>query len=103
MQRILVLSVVMVMAAGLPASATKIERACLQADRDAANRTLCGCIQDVADMSLSKAQQAKGARFFKDPQKAQDVRQSGRRADRRFWEAWERFAAMADEFCGSAS
>ena len=83
-----------------PAEANVIKRACLKADRKAATRRLCGCIQDVADSTLSRSEQRKGAKFFKDPQKAQDVRQSGSSTNSAFWKKWKNFGVAARNHCG---
>ena len=57
------------------AMAGPIERACMASDRGG-NRALCGCIQQVADMVLSKSDQRRAAGFFADPDKAQQVRRA---------------------------
>lgn len=84
-----------------PAQAGTIERACLQSDR-AGSRSLCGCIQDVADITLSRSDQRKAARFFGNPQKAQDTRMSDRRSDERFWDRYQEFGNAARAYCASS-
>ena len=81
------------------AAANQIEQACVRSDRPAANRALCGCIQDAANLTLSTGDQRRAAKFFKDPQKAQDERQAsdGQRED--FWDRYKRFGQTAGEFC----
>lgn len=79
--------------------ATVIERACNASDRKAANRTMCGCIQDAADMMLSSREQRKAAEFFADPHKAQELRQSDSNYDERFWENYKEFGTVAAKFC----
>ncbi len=81
------------------AQATVIERACNASDRKAATRTMCGCIQDAADMMLSSREQRKAAEFFSDPHKAQELRQSDSRYDERFWDNYKEFGAVAAKFC----
>ncbi|MBO6602520.1 MULTISPECIES: hypothetical protein [Paracoccaceae] len=83
-----------------PASANAIERACNQSDRRAANRQLCGCIGVVADMTLSRTDQRQAARFFSDPQRAQDVRMSDRASDEAFWDRYRSFGETAEAMCG---
>lgn len=78
-----------------PVAAGDIERACLGSDRAAANRALCGCIQDAADLTLSTQDQRRAAGFFADPHRAQEVRQS----DERFWDRYKDFGATAETFC----
>ncbi|SFK03558.1 hypothetical protein [Celeribacter neptunius] len=84
----------------LPAQAGAIERACMSSDRAANNRALCGCIQDVADLTLSNSDQRQAAKFFKDPQKAQDIRQSDNRSHESFWKRYKAFGATAAQYCG---
>jgi hypothetical protein len=88
--------------AALPtiASAGVIERACVRSDRPAATRALCGCIQNVADVTLQRGEQRKAAKFFSDPQKAQDTRQSNRSDNETFWKRYRAFAASAELSCG---
>ena len=88
------------LATPLPAAANPIERACNQSDRAAATRSLCACIGTAADLTLSRSQMREGARFFDDPQRAQDVRQSDRRSDEALWQAWRNFGETAEAMCG---
>jgi len=76
-----------------------IERACLSSNRDAANRNLCGCIQEAANLTLTKSDQKLAASFFRDPHKAQVVRQSDNRGHEAFWERYQNFGATAQVFC----
>lgn len=82
------------------AEANVIKRACLKADRAAATRALCGCIQDVADVTLSRTEQRKGAKFFKEPHLAQETRQSDRPSNETFWKKWKNFGFAANSHCG---
>ena len=77
-----------------------IETACLRSDRPAASRSVCGCVQDAANLTLSKGDQRLAASFFKDPQKAQDIRQSDRSSHEAFWQRYKEFGAAAETFCG---
>ncbi len=81
------------------ALAGPIESACLRSDRAAANRPLCGCIQQVADMVLNKADQRRAAKFFKDPDAAHAVWISQRPADDAFWDRYKEFGGMAEAYC----
>lgn len=76
-----------------------IETGCNKSDRRAASRSLCACIQKVADATLSSSHQRRGAAFFADPHKSQDVRTSDSRSDERFWEEWKAFGAAAEQYC----
>ncbi|HHI70455.1 MAG TPA: hypothetical protein ENJ91_05585 [Rhodobacteraceae bacterium] len=80
-------------------AAGKIHRACMSSDRPAANRRLCSCIQDAADMVLTNRDQALAAKFFRDPQMAQDIRQSDRASHEAFWQRYKSFGKAAQAFC----
>lgn len=82
------------------AEARRIERACNQSDRQAATRELCSCIQRVADQMLTGRDQRRAARFFSDPQRAQEVRKSDTPADDAFWKRWTDFGKSARNICG---
>lgn len=103
-KRPLFLPVLALVAAGvtapLPALANPIERACNASERAAATRSLCSCIGSAAERTLSRGQMREGARFFSDPQRAQDVRQSDRRSDEEMWRAWRNFGETAEAMCG---
>jgi len=94
--------ILMVLMVGLTgqAGAKAIENACLRSDREARSRQLCGCIQDAANLVLSVRDQRLASTFYSDPQKAQDVRQSGSRSNARFWERYKEYAEVARAFCG---
>lgn len=83
------------------ALAGPIESACMRSDRSSANRALCGCIQQVADFTLRGGDQRRVVSFFKDPDKAQDVKMSKRGGDDAFWERYQAFAAQAEAYCGA--
>jgi len=76
-----------------------IERACLQSDRHGVSRALCGCIQDVANLTLNNTDQRLAATFFQMPHRAQEIRQSDRRSDKRFWERYKEFGSAAEVYC----
>ena len=84
---------------GGTANAGVIERACLKSDRSAASRSLCGCIQQVADLTLGWRDQRQAAKFFRDPDRAQKVRQSDRRSDSAFWQRYKQVGATAENYC----
>lgn len=81
------------------ANAQSIENACLRSDREAKSRALCGCIQDAANLVLSQGDQKVAASFFANPHKAQEMRQSSRRAHEGFWDRYKEYATTASEFC----
>ena len=79
--------------------ANEIERACLKSDRSSGNRTLCGCIQDAANLTLTSRDQRLAAQFFSNPDKAQAVRTSSTRRNEVFWERYENFGRTAEYYC----
>ena len=81
------------------AVAGPVDSACMRSDRSASSRQLCGCIQQVADMSLTSADQRRAAAFFQDPDKAQEVRMSDRASDEDFWNRYKSFAQNAESLC----
>ena len=82
-----------------PLFAEQIERACLKSERGEGNRSLCGCIQDAANLTLNAKDQRRAAEFFSDPHQAQVIRQSDRRSDEVFWERYKNFGQTAEVFC----
>ncbi len=102
-----ILLAVFIAAMTLPATAPtanaagKIQRACLKADRTAASRPLCRCIQKTANRVLTRSDRTLAAKFFKDPQMAQDVRQSDNARKEAFWKRYKEFGSTAAAICGS--
>ncbi|ETX27167.1 hypothetical protein [Roseivivax isoporae] len=76
-----------------------IKNACLGSDRSARNPRLCGCIQSVADSSLSNSEQRLAVTFFKDPHRAQEIRQSDRPNHERMWTNYKAFTNRAEQIC----
>ncbi|SDO38885.1 hypothetical protein SAMN05216196_105146 [Lutimaribacter pacificus] len=83
-----------------PAGAGPIGRACIASPRQQKTPQLCTCIQRVADQVLTRGEQRQAARFFSDPHRAQETRQSGSAAKARFWERYKVFATNAERICG---
>lgn len=82
-----------------PAAAGPIERACMASGRAAASRALCACIQVAADATLSRGDQRRAAEFFRDPDRAQQVRMSKSDGDNAFWARYRAFGRLAEERC----
>lgn len=78
----------------------KIQRACIKSDRQAASRPLCRCIQKAANRALTSSDQRLAAKFFKDPQMAQDVRQADDARKEAFWKRYKAFGSTAKATCG---
>lgn len=87
---------------GTSASAGAVESACLKSQRQGASRALCGCIQHVADLTLTRSDQKRAAKLFTDPQKAQDIRQSKSDNNNSFWTKYKNFGATAEAYCAIA-
>lgn len=79
--------------------ARSIETACNRSDRAGATRALCSCVQRVANQHLTRADQRQAARFFRDPDRAQQVRMSRTDRDRAFWQRYRSFANAAEASC----
>lgn len=98
MNRLMIAAAAVVLTAPL-AVAGPIDSACIRSDRAASNRQTCGCIQQVADQTLSRADQRRAARFFRDADAAQEVRMSKSDSDNAFWARYKNFAAAAEAYC----
>ncbi len=96
MKHVTLIVALAVMAA--PAWSGTIRRACLDAQR-AGSPALCACIQAAADRTLTAKDQRLAARFFDDPDMAQEIRQSDRRAHEVFWKRYRSFGRTAEAFC----
>lgn len=82
-----------------PVASGPISDACLSSGRKSRSPALCGCIQAVANDSLSRADQRRAVGFYRDLQSAQDTRQSQRRGDQQFWTAYIAYAERAERIC----
>jgi hypothetical protein len=93
------LSPVMVVMTPSTAMAGPIDRACMASDRKARSPRLCACIQRVADQTLTRGDQRMAAKFFRDPQRAQDIRQSDNSSHEIFWRKYRAFGETAAAMC----
>ena len=82
------------------AEAGQVERACLASPRSGGDRVLCSCIQQVADMTLSAAEQRQVARFLRDPESSQDAKARDDVRSEAFWNRYAEFGAAAEGLCG---
>ena len=89
-----------VMTAPAADAGSTIERACLKSNRRAASKPLCDCIQRVADQMLTRRDQKMAAKFFADPHRAQEIRQSDRASHEEFWKRYKAFGTSAGNICG---
>lgn len=81
------------------AQAGVISRACLLSERKVKSMRLCNCIQRVANGNLSRNEQKIAAKFFKEPHRAQVMRQSSNILHERFWEKYKRFGTKVSSSC----
>ena len=100
MKRILIIAA-LAFSAMAPAAAVAgpIESACNRAEHGQASRALCRCIDSVARGTLTRSEQRRAARFFRDPDEAQSVRMSPTRRDNEFWARYRTFGAAAERNC----
>ncbi|MFV0293736.1 MAG: hypothetical protein ACK5II_11210 [Paracoccus sp. (in: a-proteobacteria)] len=98
MNRILIAMAAIILTAPL-AMAGPIDSACTRSERGARQPSLCGCIQQVANQTLSRSDQRRAASFFRDPHKAQVIRMSKRDTDNAFWSRYKKFAGTAEAYC----
>ncbi|MBE2275800.1 MAG: hypothetical protein IAE87_05830 [Rhodobacteraceae bacterium] len=89
-----------VVSLGSTVHAGPIDSACLRSDRGLGQRAMCGCIQQVADMTLGRSDQRRAAKFFKDPDLAHQVWISQKPADDAFWTRYKEFGELAEAYCG---
>lgn len=94
-----ILGVVCVAVLAGPAGAADIRDACMTASERRGNPRLCACIQMAADRTLTRSDQKLAASFFRDPDRAEEMRMSKRRAHEAFWERYEAFGAFAASIC----
>ena len=83
------------------AEAGPIDNACIRSDRGARSPGLCGCIQQVANQTLSRSDQRRAARLFRNADEAQEIGMSKSDADNAFWARYKNFAATAEAYCSN--
>ncbi|MDP0928555.1 hypothetical protein Q0601_15325 [Paracoccus onubensis] len=96
--RIIIAAAALMLTAPL-AMAGPIDNACIRSDRAQGNAPLCGCIQQVADQTLSRSDQRRAAKFFHDPHQAQEAQTSNSNSDSAFWSRYTNFADTAAAYC----
>lgn len=97
------LAMMLLPAQAISVQAGPISNACIQSDRKAATRSMCRCLQSVANSELSKSDQRLAASFFKDPHRSQKIRQSDRRSHEKFWLRYKEFGQTAAAVCNRNS
>lgn len=93
------MAVILVSMTPAPVDAGTMSRACMNSDRKAKSRQMCNCMQSVANKKLSRRDQATAAKFFKDPHKAQVIRQSDKRSDEQFWKRYKEYGQVFAASC----
>lgn len=81
------------------AEAGPLQRACMSSDRKAKSRGMCRCLDKVAKGRLSSGEQRLAATFFKDPHKAQEIRQSDNRMHEKFWKKYKVYSGAVSRRC----
>ena len=99
MRRFALLVALLVSAGSSAPAGNMISKACLKAARPGTTPALCACIQAVADRTLKRRDQRLAAGFFRDPHRAQVIRQSPRRSHEEFWRRYKAFGAEAEQSC----
>ncbi|MEM8536741.1 MAG: hypothetical protein AAGF56_02655 [Pseudomonadota bacterium] len=82
-----------------PVATGPIRQACLASGRKERSNALCGCIQAAANQTLTPSQQSRAVSFYQTPHYAQEIRQSDRSRDERFWEAYRVYGERAERLC----
>jgi hypothetical protein len=109
MRKVIVLSALVLLTAcggnragrGNTQSATgEVSRACLAADRAAANPALCGCAQAAANQTLRGSDMSRAASFFGDPDRAQEARTADDSSTEAFWQRYRSFVDQSRAMCG---
>lgn len=77
----------------------EISRACLAADRSAANPALCGCVQAAANQTLRGSDMSRAASFFGDPDRAQAARTADSSSTEAFWQRYRTFVDQSRAMC----
>lgn len=77
-----------------------IRSACLDSDRSRATPSACSCIQGVANQELSGGDRRRAAKFFTDPDLAQQTRARDDSGSEAFWRRYRAFATKAEARCG---
>ena len=85
--------------APVAAAAGPIERACNRSDRPTANRALGRCVDSVARDMLTRSEQRRAARMFRNPDETQRIRMSRNDNDREFWRRYREWGTSAEARC----
>ena len=73
--------------------------ACLASGRSDASRALCGCIDRVAQQTLTSREQSTFASYFSDPEALQSMKLDDRPAAERLWARYDAFVDAARATC----
>lgn len=77
----------------------EIAQACVAGGRDGASAALCNCVGIVASRTLSGSDQRQLISFFKDPERANDIKIDDSRAADAFWDRYTAFTRQAERSC----
>lgn len=78
----------------------EVAKACIAADRDAANPRLCSCIQQAANQTLRPADQSRVVDFFADPEVAHAMKINDSNFAEAFWDRYRNFIDTSRAMCG---
>ena len=97
--KMILLAMVLTIVCATFAEAGPIGSACLRSGNANASPSLCGCIQQAADLTLGSTDQQRAAKFFENPDRAQEVRMSKTDNDNAFWQRYANFGTTAESLC----
>lgn len=96
------LAVTLTLAACGRGSDGPVAQACMASGRDGANWRACGCAQQVANQMLSRPEQMRAVKFFRDPELAQKARTANSDHAKAFWRRYSAFGTAAEQSCTGA-
>jgi len=99
MRTLFVILPLLALAACGPGVTGEIGKACIAADRSAANPRLCSCVQAAANRHLNGRDQELAATVFETPDLAQEIRARDDRASEAFWQRYKDFSRTAERSC----
>lgn len=104
MRNALVLSLILLLAACGGGNSGRVNgevaKACIEADRNAANPALCSCVQQAANQTLRPADRSRLVEFFKDPEEAHAIKINDSPFAEAFWDRYRNFIDTSRALCG---
>ena len=81
------------------ANAGAVERACMKSGKQAANSSLCKCIDASARTTLSMSDQNLAGRLIRRPELVERIKDSDRPTNEKFWKEYMEFIKVAESRC----